>query len=116
MPQKPKSAGDGFVHDLLPLVKDGFVILRSILDVMIERIEEAEMSREIDIRQDIYSSIIEALETEVENIEAGEAETEAARAKLEVLEAVISALMKEAEELETKSRKKSKRPHKVKID
>jgi len=116
MPQKPKPTGDGFVRDLLPLVKDGFVILRSILDVIIERIEEAELSREIDIRQDIYSSIIDALEAEVENIEAGESETEAAHAKLEVLEAVISALMKEAEELETKSRKKSKRPHKVKID
>ena len=116
MSQKPKSVGDGFVHDLLPLVKDGFVILRSILDVMIERIEEAEMSKEIDIRQDIYSSIIEALEAEVENIEMGESETEASHAKLEVLEAVISALMKEAEELEARSRKKSKRPQKVKID
>ena len=116
MPQKQKSVGDGFVHDLLPLVKDGFVILRSILDVMIERIEEAEMNKEIDVRKDIYSSIIDALEAEVENIEAGESETETSHAKLEVLEAVISALTKETEELEAKSRKKSKRPHKVKID
>jgi hypothetical protein len=116
MPQKKKSPGDGFVNDVLPLVKDGFVILRSILDVMIERIEEAELSREIDVRTEIYSSIIDALEAEVENIEAGESETETSRAKLEVLEAVISALTKETEELETKSRRKSKRPHKVKID
>lgn len=116
MRSKPVSVGDGFVQDVLPLVKDGFVILRTILDALIERIEEAEKSREIDVRKDIYSSIIDALEAEVESIEKNEPGTAAARAKIEVLEAVISALLKESEELDAKARKKSKRPQKVKID
>ncbi len=116
MRSKPASVGDGFVQDVLPLVKDGFVILRSILDALIERIEEAEKCRDIDVRKDIYSSIIDALEAEVESIEKDESDTASSRAKIEVLEAVISALLKESEELDAKARKKGKRPKKVKID
>ena len=116
MRSKDAAAGDGFVEDLLPLLRSGFEILRSILDVLIERIEEAEHSRDLDVRKDIYSSIIDALEAEIENIQKKGAETPAARAKTEVLEAVISALMKETEELDAQKAKKGRRPQKVKID
>ena len=116
MPSKSTSVGDGFTREVLPLVKDGFVILRSILDVMIDRIEEAEKGREDGIRQDIYSSIIDALEAEVENIEKdGDG---ASRSKIEALETVISVLMKESEEMDAAARKKdkqSRRPRKVNI-
>ncbi len=117
MPSKPASVGDGLAREALPLIKDGFVILRSILDVMIDRIEEAEKGREADVRMDIYSSIIEALEAEVENLEKDG--DEASRSKVEALETVISVLMKESKELETTTRKKdrrSRRPQKVNID
>ena len=53
MPPKSTSVGDGFAREVLPLVKDGFIIFRSILDVMIDRIEEMEHGREADIRIDI---------------------------------------------------------------
>lgn len=115
---RPKSniTGDGFIQELIPLIKNGFVILRSILDVLIERIEEAEQSRDVDVRKDIYGSIIDALETEIENIREKETEISTADAKIEVLEAVISVLLRELEDLDTQSRKKSKRPQKVKIE
>jgi len=116
MRSKTTAIGDGFIHELLPLAKNGFVILRSILDILIDRIEEAEMSREIDVRKDIYASIIDALEAEIENIQKDESETPTAAAKVEVLEAVVSVLLKESEELKAKTKKKSKRPKKVKID
>lgn len=109
--------GDGFIHELIPLMKNGFVILRSILDVLIDRIEEAEQNRDVDVRKDIYSSIIDALESEIENIEAEEADTSDSRTKIEVLEAVISVLMREMEGLDAKKKKKKgKRPQKVKIE
>ena len=116
-PQNP-GLSDGFIHELMPLIKSGFVILRSILDVLIERIEEAEQSRGIDVRSDIYSSIIDALETELENIEAEEEDTPAAKAKIEALEAVIAVLTSEIEQLDAKKKqkKKKKRPQKVKIE
>lgn len=116
MRSKSTPLGDGFVQDLLPLVKDGFVILRSILDAMIERIEEAEKTRDIDVRMDIYSSITEVLEAEIENVEKEDPDAPTSRAKIEVLEAVISTLAKESKELESKKRKKTKRPKKVTID
>ena len=115
MRSKSTATGDGFVQDILPLVRGGFVVLRSILDILIDRIEEMEASRDIDVRRDIYASIIEALEAEIENTEKDEADTAAAM-KIEALEAVISVLKKESDELKTKTRKKGKRPHKVKID
>jgi hypothetical protein len=118
MSPKSTSVGDGFAREALPLVKDGFVILRSILDVMIDRIEEAERGREDNTRKEIYSSIIDALEAEVENIEK-DGDDDISRSKIEALETVISVLMKESEELEAAARKKekrSKRPRKVKID
>ena len=115
MPPKSTSVGDGFAREVLPMVKDGFVILRSILDVMIDRIEEMEHGREADIRKDIYSSIIDALEAEVENTEKVDPD-DASRARIEALEAVISVLMKESEEMDARAKKKSRRPKKVKID
>ena len=45
-----------------------------------------------------------------------ESETPAAAAIVEVLEAVVSVLLKESEELKAKTKKKSNRPKKVKID
>ncbi len=114
MPPKSTSVGDGFTREVLPLVKDGFIIFRSILDVMIDRIEEVEHGREAGIRKDIYSSIIDALEAEVENLENDG--DEISRTKIEALEAVISVLMKESEELDAAARKKDRRPRKVKID
>ena len=108
--------GDGFVHELVPLMKSGFVILRSILDVLIDRIEEAEQSRQADVRKDIYGSIIDALETEIENIQTEEGDTPTGRAKMEALEAIISVLLREMEEIDAKKRKKGKRPKKVKIE
>ena len=116
MPSKNPGLSDGFIHELIPLVKGGFIILRSILDILIDRIEEAEQSRDIDVRQDIYSSIIDALETELENIEAEEGDTPSARAKIEALETVISVLMNEIEQLDAKKHKKKTRPKKVKIE
>ncbi len=115
MRSKSTTAGDGIVQDILPLVKNGFVVLRSVLDILIDRIEEMEANRDIDVRRDIYASIIDALEAEIENTQKDEADT-AAATKIEALEAVISVLKKESDELKTKSRKKGKRPHKVKID
>ena len=108
--------GDGFVQELLPLMKNGFVIMRSILDILIERIEEAEKNKEADVRREIYSSIIEALETEIDNIQKQEGSAPMAEGKIEVIEAVISVLLKEVEALEKQKSKKSKRPQKVKID
>ena len=116
MRPKVNITGDGLIPELIPLIKNGFVILRSILDVLIERIEEAEQSREVDVRKDIYGSIIDALETEIENIRKKETEIPTADAKVEVLEAVISVLLRELEDLDAQSRKKSKRPKKVKIE
>ena len=116
---RPKSPiiGDGFVQELLPLMKNGFVILRSILDVLIERIEEVEKSRDVDVRKEIYASIVDALNSEIENIEKNEGDTQTAKGKIEVLEAVIAVLLNEMDELEkTGAKKKTKRPQKVKID
>jgi len=115
---RPKGhiAGDGFIHDLMPLMKNGLVILRSILDILIERIEEAQEDREIDVRKDTYESIISALETEIENIRTHEGDTPSADGKIEIIEAVISVLSNEMEELEKHKPKKDKRPRKVTID
>ena len=107
--------GDGFVYDMIPLIKNGFVILRSILYVLIDRIEEAEQNRNVDVRRNVYSSIIDALELEILDIEKEGEDTSNTKAKIEVLEAVISVLMREMEELDTNKKKRDKRPRKVKI-
>ena len=108
--------GDGFIHELVPLMKNGCVILRSILDILIDRIEDAEQSRQTDVRKDIYASIIDALETEIENIQTEGADAPTAEAKVEALEAIISVLLREMEEIDVKRQKRGKRPKKVKID
>jgi len=115
MPPKGPAAGDGFVQELLPLVKNGFIILRSILDTLIERIEEAEENRHVDIKKDTYLSIVDALEAEIENVRKQEAASPEAGTKVEVLEAIVSVLLREMEELEGLGSKKSKGPKKVKI-
>ena len=115
MSPKSPAAGDGFVQDILPLVKNGFVILRSILDSLIERIEEAEENRQTDIRKDTYLSIVDALEAEIKSVRNEESDAPGAEAKIEVLEAIISVLLREMEELEGQGRKKPKTPRKVKI-
>jgi hypothetical protein len=116
MHSKVPGIGDGFVQDLIPLIKNGFVILRSILDVLIEKIEEIEKSGHVDIRKDTYASIIDALEAELENVHK-ERDTPTREAKIEVLQVVISILAREMEDLNNKRRKKKKRqpPHKIKV-
>lgn len=116
MRSKAGAISDGLVQELIPLLKNGFVILRSILDILIERIEEIEKSRDTDVRKDIYTSIIDALETEADNIRKEETDTASAEAKMQVLDAVISVLTNEISELESMSKKKGKKPQKVKID
>ena len=118
--------GDGIVQEVLPLIKDGLVIFRSILDTMIDRIEEVEMGRDTDARGETYSSIIDVIEAEIENIEKGGPETATSRAKIEALEAAIAALLDESEKMEAEAeakkkkkknkRKKDRRPRKVNID
>jgi uncharacterized membrane protein YukC len=116
--------GDGIVKEVLPLIKDGLVIFRSILDTMIDRIEEVEMGRDTDARGEIYSSIIDVIEAEIENIEKSGPETATSRAKIEALEAAIAALLDESDKMEAEAeekkkkgkRKKDRRPKKVKID
>ena len=108
--------GDGFIHEVVPLIKNGFVILRSILDVLIDRIEEVEQSRQADVRKDTYASIIDVLETEIENLQTEELDALTAKAKMEALEAIVSVLIRELEKLEVQKRKRAKRPKKVKID
>ena len=44
MKQKSSFSSEGFAREVLPLIKDGLVVFRSILDTLIERIEEAEKS------------------------------------------------------------------------
>ncbi|RJP73537.1 MAG: hypothetical protein C4532_04295 [Candidatus Abyssobacteria bacterium SURF_17] len=116
MTAKRPAVGDGFIQELVPLIKNGFVILRSILDILIEKLEEAEKGRQVDIRKDTYASIVNALEAEVKNVRQKEAGTPIGETKIQVLEAVISVLLEQMEELETKTRKKGKRPQKVKIE
>lgn len=115
MPPKSPATGDGFVQDILPLVKNGFVIIRSILDMLIERIEEAEENRQIDIRKETYLSIIDALEAEIENVRRKEAADPGVETRIEALEAIISVLVREMEEMDGHGRKKAKGPKKVKI-
>ena len=78
--------------------------------------KEAEKNKEADVRREIYSSIIEALETEIVNIKTQEGGTPTAEGKIEVIEAVISVLLKEVEGLDKQQSKKIKHPRKVKID
>jgi hypothetical protein len=116
MHSKVPVVGDGFIQDVIPLIKNGFVILRSILDVLIEKIDEIEKDTRLDIRKDTYTSIIDVLEAELENA-LGEVETPIRNAKIEVLETIISVLLREMEELDKKQRKKRrhKRPHRIKV-
>jgi hypothetical protein len=100
MLSKAPGDSDGFVHELLPLLKNGFMILRSILDVLIEKFEEAEKNRQVDIRRETYESIIDALESEVEGLRGKETDS-LDQAKVEVIEAIISVLLKEMEQFES---------------
>ena len=110
------ATGDGFVQEVLPLLKSGFIMLRSILDALIERIEEAEEHRQIDVRKETYLSIIDALEAEIENVRKEQSTDMKAETKKEVLEAIISVLVHEMEELDGQGRKRAKNPRKVKIE
>jgi hypothetical protein len=115
MHPKTSAVSDGFVQEILPLVKNGFVILRSILDALIEKMEEAERNRQTDVRKEIYLTIIEALQAELEHMSKKEAATPVGAAKMEALQAVISVLEREMAEMGSKKQGKSKRPQKVKI-
>ncbi|GAB4348027.1 MAG: hypothetical protein Kow0099_30430 [Candidatus Abyssubacteria bacterium] len=101
MLSKAPGDGDGLVHELLPLLKNGFLILRSILDVLIDKFEEAEKSRQVDIRKATYESIVDALEAEMESLREKEPDTPLTQAKIEVMEAIISVLLREMEQLES---------------
>jgi len=115
MAPKSPATGDGFVQEVLPLLRNGFVLLRSILDMLIERIEEAEERRQVDIRKETYLSIVDALEAEIENVRKEELTDTKTDTRVEVLEAIISVLLREMEELDDQGRKKTKSPRKVKI-
>jgi hypothetical protein len=115
MAPKSPATGDGFVQEVLPLLKNGFIMLRSILDMLIERIEEAEEHRQVDIRKDTYLSIVDALEAEIENIRKEKSADPETGTRIEVLQAIISVLLREMEELDGQGRKKTKGPRKVKI-
>jgi hypothetical protein len=116
MRSQTNTGSDGFLQDLLPLMKNGLVIFRSILDILIDRIEEMEESKQINVRRDIYASIIDALQTEIQNVRQSEADAEAVKIRIEALDAIISVLLHELDELDKKSKKGGKRPKKVKID
>lgn len=116
MRENNSTDGDGLLQDFIPLVKNGFIILRSILDVLIEKIEEAEHNHRTDIRKETYASIIDALEAEIETVREREEGTRAAKARISAIEAVISVLLREMDNLDAEERRRSKRAHRVKVE
>jgi hypothetical protein len=106
---------DGILPDFIPLIKGGFVIAQSILDVLLKKVEEAEKNHRSDVREETYNSIIDALEEEIDAIKRKK-KSAAGKAKIEALEAVISVLLREAGNLDEQKRNRSKRNRKVKVE
>ncbi len=119
MRSKVPVAGDGFVQEILPLIKNGVLFLRSVLDILIERIEEAEKGKQVDVRKATYSSIIDVLEAEIKKIRHEGGDPAIRNAKKEVLEAVIALLVHQMRTSDSKRRPsvkaKQQHPHRVKV-
>ena len=119
MRSKVSVAGDGFIQELLPSLKNGVLFLRSVLDILIERIEEVEKGRQVDVREETYSSIRSALEAESKKVRTKEVDPAIRTAKIEVLETVIDILARQMETSDKKRRARPKarqrHPHKVRV-
>lgn len=115
MPPRSSFTRDGLLHEFFPLLKNGFVILRSLLDILIEMMEETEAKREADIRRDIYESMIEELETEIETARNGD-DDHTAETTVEALEQMVSVLLRRLEELDSVEEPRRRRPQKVNIE
>ncbi len=115
MPPPSSSTRDGILHEFIPLLKNGFIVLRSLLDILIEMMEQTEARREADIRRDIYESMIEELEAKIEAARNGD-DGPVTETTVEALEQMVSALVRRLEELESDEEPRRRRPQKVKIE
>lgn len=119
MRSKISAAGDGFIQELLPSLKQGVLFLRSVLDVLIERIEDAEENRRRDIRKETYLSIRNALEAENTRVRKEEADPAIRDAKMEMLKTVTDVLARQMKAVDKKQRTRPKarrqHPRKVKV-
>ncbi len=80
----PGDDAPGVLAEVIPLVHDGLVVLRTLLDVAIQRLEELEEGRVAHVRRETYETILTVLDAEIAGLEAGES-TEASEAQLEAL-------------------------------
>lgn len=81
----------GLLAELIPLLRDGLVILRTILDIAIDRLDQIEEGRTYHVRRETYETILTVIDQEIARLEAEEP-SDAVEAQLETLRALRNVL------------------------
>lgn len=74
----------GLLAEVVPLVHDGLVVMRTLLDVAIQRLEEIEEGRVVHVRRETFEAVLDVLDQEIAQLDDQEA-TAATTAQLDAL-------------------------------
>lgn len=85
------AAAGGLIAEVIPLVRDGLVVLRTLLDLAIQRLDEIEEGRTAYTRRETYETILAVLDDEIERLHA-EPASEAVDAQLDALRSIRQVL------------------------
>lgn len=89
----------GFAAEIIPLLRDGLLVVRTLLDVAIQRLDQIEEGRVAHVRRETYETILDVLDEEIgrlEDEEPGEA-VDAQLAALRSIRVVIERQLRRTE-------------------
>lgn len=104
------------LYDTLPIMKEGFVGVRSVVNTIIERIEERESGVEDLARRDTLESLGSFVDGEVDKVSRKARKTAADNAKLKAFETVASHIEKELDKIEEKEAARRRRAKRVEVE
>ena len=84
---RPDDAASGFIADVVPVMRDGLVVLRTLVDLAIQRLDEIEEGRTAHARRETYETILGVLDEEIERL-AAEPSSDAVDAQLDALRSI----------------------------
>ena len=89
--RESEAPGGGVLAEIVPLLRDGLVVLRTLIDLGIDRLDEIEEGRVAHVRRETYETILGVLDDEIARLESEE-DSESAAAQVEVLRSLRNVL------------------------
>ena len=114
--RKGRDTLQSLLYDSLPIMKEGFIGVRSVVNTIIERIEEKERGAEDLARRDTLESLGSFVHDEIDKVARKARKTAADNAKVKAFETVRSHIEDELGKIEEKEAVRKRKAKKVEVE